>query len=250
MLNQDQADAMSQSSDPSGKAISGRGSDSQASVRTGLTRKLWAVAERTSKPADHFKAVAIQEVAAAGEDAKFSLRGVVSKSGYGFSTFYKFWKGFDEYLLETYDFAAESFLKAEWELISQFSGETPAEYFQMLAEHSLSANQLVPRSLLRTILLGHLKGRVSRLLQHGQRQATQIADGFDRYFADQGLHVDRDRLCAVMQLHGTFLYWRKADTGLVQEPNVLIRLMIDSALMTVVSDAPPGSVVKGQNAPL
>jgi len=30
----------------------------------------------------------------------------------------------------------------------------------------------------------------------------------------------------------------------------LIRLMIDSALMTVVSDAPPGSVVKGQNAPL
>lgn len=200
-----------------------------------LSKHLRDFAGKTQKPEDHFKAVAIQEVAKAGADAKFSLRAVVSKSGYGFSTFYRFWKGFDEYLLDTYDLAVESFLDAEQKMMDEFCGSTPREFFEMLAEHNLAGNRLVPKGLLRSILITFLKGRVSRILRHSSRQAEAVARSFDQHFADQNLSVDVERLKAVFQVHGTFLYWRLADEGLEQDVRILRELMVDSALMTVIS---------------
>ena len=194
-----------------------------------LDATLKQTAEKTAVSRDHFKSVAIQEVLSHGDDAQFSLRSVVSKAGYGFSTFYRFWKGFEEYLLDAYSLGVTSYLRAERTLIGKFEGQTPREYFEIIGWHAIAGNNRLPKRLLSSVLIGHLNGRVSALRRHIPKQTAQIADGFETYFGET-YRVDRDKLAAVLDLHAVYMLMRKVDPSLEQDDAILVDLMVDSAL--------------------
>jgi hypothetical protein len=194
-----------------------------------LEESLKQTAEETTVSKDHFKSVAIQEVLQDGDQAKFSLRSVVSRSGYGFSTFYRFWKRFEDYLIDAYGLGVASYLKSERQLITDFQGDSPTAYFEMIAWHAIAGNNRLPRSLLRSVLIGHLKGRISALRRHIPKQTAQIAEGFELHFGDQWT-VDRDKLAPVLDLHATYMLMRKVDDELTQDDQILVSLMVDSAL--------------------
>ena len=194
-----------------------------------LIDALKQAADETAVSKDHFKSVAIQEVLQEGDQAHFSLRSVVTRSGYGFSTFYRFWKGFEEYLLDAYNLGAHSYLRAELKLIDAFQGDSPAAYFEMIGWHAITANNKLPKRLLRSVLIGYLKGEISALRQHIPNQTAQIADGLERYFG-QRYAVDREQLACVLDLHATYMVMRKIDTHLEQDDRLLVALMRDSAL--------------------
>ena len=190
-------------------------------------------AEQTRSSKDHLRAVALQEVIRNGEDANYSLRSVVAKSGYGFSTFYKWWKGFDEYLLDAYALGTASYLRAEQKHIDRFDGETVESYFRMIAVHAIAGNRAIPRGLFQSFYHSYLKGQISRMLDHVPKETEQIASGFERYFAADGWVIDRQKLAQVLSLHATYMLMRKIYDRLIQADADLVELMIDSALGTI-----------------
>ena len=187
-------------------------------------------AENASTPVDHMRAALLNAVIEnETTNQKFSIRSIVSRAGYGFSTFYKYWKSMPAFLFSCYEFGSRAFLASFESKIENFRGDTPREYFEMLANFAVAMNERLPRTLVTTVILTHLEGRFSKVMTHLPKQVDLICDGFNRHFATKGMEINPEKCARVINMIGIYFYVIRLDQDLDttrdEQVNLVVELM-------------------------
>lgn len=200
----------------------------QERVEDRLDRDIQSSMDKSQSAADHIRLALVQSILEKTTVVKkFSIRSVLKRAGYGFSTFYRHWKSMPEFLLSCYHFGSGAFLAGFESQIKVFEGETPRQYFEMLALYSVVMDEKLPRSLVSSVILVHLEGRFSKVMAHTPRQVDLICDGFDLHFAEQGMEISREKCARVINMIAVYFYSMKLDQSLDVGRAEKVRLAVD-----------------------
>ena len=201
-----------------------------------LKKVLSDTVDHSHTPADHMRAALIYSLSEGKDDERYTIRAILKRAGYGFSTFYKNWRSMPDFLLSSYKFGSNSFLRGLALQIDNFRGETPVQFFEMLAWYSLAMNMKLPRHLVSSIILTHLEGRFSRVMTHVPSQVDLICDGFNRNFVEHGLRMDREKCNGVVNVLAVYFYATRIDQDLAQNQSELVSLMVELMSTCVIDD--------------
>ncbi len=102
----------------------------QFKVDESLKKILSDTVDHSHTPADHMRAALIYSLAEGKDEKRYTIRTILTKAGYGFSTFYKNWKSMPDFLLSSYKFGSNSFLRGLALQIDNFRGETLCNFLR------------------------------------------------------------------------------------------------------------------------
>ena len=158
-----------------------------------------------------------------------SVRKVLRAAGYATSIFYKYWPGRSNFIIDGYLYCVEKYIDAEIAFAREFSGDTPKEFFALVAFHTVLSQKHIHRDFFREIAGKMAGGDYSRLLVHMESQVRRNMEVFIEKFPDYKEEIDFSSGLGMMWAVGTFILNRNYDAGLeVVTDEELVNMIVDA----------------------
>lgn len=197
-------------------------------VKTKLIREL----DRENTAKSHMIKAAF--LLATKKTESVSLRSILKIAGYASSKFYRYWGGRDDFILDAYLHCVERYIDAEVATAREFSGGSPRDYFECIAQHTVLSQKHLHGSFFKEIAGEIAGGNYSRLLVHMEDQVKRnmnvFFEKFPCYEVDMDFERERPKFWAV----GTFILTRNYDDGL--------KTITDDDLVRMIADTYEGLI--------
>lgn len=171
-----------------------------------------------SSPAHHLLIAGVRAVISQGnQGGAVPMRKILDLSGYGFSTFYKYWPRSDNLFKDIWLFAVDCYMASELEHLRQLGRDSPSHFIHIWVSHAVLAQRSVPPSLFSMVTDKFFGSELLRMVGHVPAHIRNVLNLYVELFGeDPSRPRITEELCRSLTLAariaGVYLFARNCGT--------------------------------------